>query len=1224
MVPSGRTTIAEVLVVADGPAIVTPCGGCRQKLAEFAGPEVAVILADPGGERARTTVGALLPGAFGPGHLAGTGADDAAEAAGPGARLPRPDEPRRRLRRRRDLRPLRPRPHPARPGGRRLRLAALRRPVPGAGSTASGIRIATVVNFPSGEEPRQLPSAEPERRSTRAPTRSTSSSPGAASPPATPTAVTELGAASAARSAAPPPSRPSSRPASSRTPPSSARPPTPPSPAAPTSSRPRPARSRSTPPPKPPKSCSGRSSTSGRDVGLKPAGGVRTTADAAIYLALCDRDHGRRLGHPRPLPHRRLGRARRPPRHPRRRRGARRRQGLLMLPQEIIAAQARRRHALRRRDPLHRRGPHLRRHHRGPGRRLRHGGLLPRHDIDERVALTLAMRDSGTVLDWDLPGPVVDKHSTGGVGDNVSLMLAPALAACGAFVPMISGRGLGHTGGTLDKLDAIPGYRTPARRRDLPPRGHATSAAPSSARPPTSPPPTAGSTRSATSPARSSRSTSSPPRSSSKKLAAGLDALVLDVKAGSGAFMATLHDARALAEALVEVANGAGCRTRALITDMNEPLASAAGNALEVANAARFLRGDAIDARALRRDGGARRRDPRRRRPRAGRHRGRRRPDARRLLHRRRRRALRPHGRGARRPARTSSTTSSATCAARPTIAECRRPRRASSPPSTPAPSASPWSRSAAAAAAPPTRSTTPSGSSSSLRLGASVEPDTPLARIHAADRAGLAARRGAHPPGLPHRRHRPRRRAAHPSDASPDAARLPPRPRLGRLRRRPRRRRLRRRGRQHPRPHRAGLREGRPSGARAAARPEPRPPRPRRRHPPRLRHRPPRLRRDPDRRLRRRHRGLPRQGHPLRPLGARRRPGALGLALSSPAPIRRSRPRSPARSSSARGLPGTLCNAHASGMPVLHAFGEEHIRTGKPILYTSADSVLQIAAHETHFGLDRLYDVCRIAAEIVHPLRVGRVIARPFVGETAASFARTPNRQDLAIPPPEPTILDRVAAAGGRTTPSARSATSSPTAASRRSPRARTTWRSSTPPSPPSTRPRGRPRLRQLRRLRHPLGPPARPRRLRPRARGLRRPRARAPRPPPPGRPPASSPPTTATTRPSRHRPHPRARPRPRHRPRHPRPLRRPHRLRRRRRDHRRPLAGSLPAATAGASCDPIFLPQIRSHPPRRRLVGAWLRSRCRREIVRSASADMTVGAPARPCPERSRCPST
>ncbi len=115
-------------------------------------------------------------------------------------------------------------------------------------------------------------------------------------------------------------------------------------------------------------------------------------------------------------------------------------------------------------------------------------------------------------------------------------------------------------------------------------------------------------------------------------------------------------------------------------------------------------------------------------------------------------------------------------------------------------------------------------------------------------------------------------------------------------------------------------------------------------------------------------------------------------------------------------GLPGTLCNAHSSGMPVLRAFGVEHIATGKPILYTSADSVLQIAAHEEHFGLDRLYGVCEIAAEIVHPMRVGRVIARPFVGETPESFRRTAHRRDLAIPPPEATLLDRVVAAGGRT----------------------------------------------------------------------------------------------------------------------------------------------------------------------------------------------------------------
>lgn len=114
-------------------------------------------------------------------------------------------------------------------------------------------------------------------------------------------------------------------------------------------------------------------------------------------------------------------------------------------------------------------------------------------------------------------------------------------------------------------------------------------------------------------------------------------------------------------------------------------------------------------------------------------------------------------------------------------------------------------------------------------------------------------------------------------------------------------------------------------------------------------------------------------------------------------------------------GLPGTLCNAHSSGMPVLRDFGMEHIATGKPILYTSADSVLQIAAHEAHFGLERLLEVCRIAAEIVHPLRVGRVIARPFLGEDKAGFTRTPNRRDLAIPPPEPTLLDRMEAAGRR-----------------------------------------------------------------------------------------------------------------------------------------------------------------------------------------------------------------
>jgi phosphopentomutase len=113
--------------------------------------------------------------------------------------------------------------------------------------------------------------------------------------------------------------------------------------------------------------------------------------------------------------------------------------------------------------------------------------------------------------------------------------------------------------------------------------------------------------------------------------------------------------------------------------------------------------------------------------------------------------------------------------------------------------------------------------------------------------------------------------------------------------------------------------------------------------------------------------------------------------------------------------VPGILGNSHASGTGVIEDFGEEHIRTGKPICYTSADSVVQIAAHETHFGLERLYDLCRTVRGLVDPLNVGRVIARPFVGETAATFERTPNRRDYAVPPPEPTVLDRLVARGSR-----------------------------------------------------------------------------------------------------------------------------------------------------------------------------------------------------------------
>jgi len=217
--------------------------------------------------------------------------------------------------------------------------------------------------------------------------------------------------------------------------------------------------------------------------------------------------------------------------------------------------------------------------------------------IDERVALTLGMRDSGDVLDWsDVDAPVLDKHSTGGVGDNVSLMLAPALAACGAAVPMISGRGLGHTGGTLDKFDSIPGYQTQpdntlfrkvVKEVGCAVIGQTGNLAPADKR--------FYGIRDVTATVESIDLITA--SILSKKLAAGLQGLVLDVKWGTGAFMAELDDARALAQSLVKVANGAGLKTTALLTDMNEPLASAAGNAVEVQNAVDFLKGTAIDNR---------------------------------------------------------------------------------------------------------------------------------------------------------------------------------------------------------------------------------------------------------------------------------------------------------------------------------------------------------------------------------------------------------------------------------------------------------------------------------------------------------------------------------------------------------------------------------------------------------------------------------------------------
>lgn len=208
----------------------------------------------------------------------------------------------------------------------------------------------------------------------------------------------------------------------------------------------------------------------------------------------------------------------------------------------------------------------------------------------EAVALTQAMTRSGTQLTWDLDGPVLDKHSTGGVGDTVSLMLAPLVAACGGYVPMISGRGLGHTGGTYDKFESIPGYRaTPslAELRRVVARvgcaviGQTAELAPADKR--------LYAIRDVTATVESIPLITA--SILSKKLAAGLDALVMDVKFGNGAFMTARPDARRLAESIVGVANGAGVRTSALLTDMDQPLASVAGNALEMAYAIDYLTG---------------------------------------------------------------------------------------------------------------------------------------------------------------------------------------------------------------------------------------------------------------------------------------------------------------------------------------------------------------------------------------------------------------------------------------------------------------------------------------------------------------------------------------------------------------------------------------------------------------------------------------------------------
>ena len=218
-------------------------------------------------------------------------------------------------------------------------------------------------------------------------------------------------------------------------------------------------------------------------------------------------------------------------------------------------------------------------------------------DLDELKSFTLAMQDSGDVLRWyELGGPVLDKHSTGGVGDFVSLVLGPVVAACGGFVPMISGRGLGHTGGTLDKLESIPGFSTSldidkfqqlVLANGISIVGQSERLAPADRR--------FYAVRDITA------TVDSVPlivtSILSKKLAEGLDALVMDIKLGSGAFMRDAGEARKLARAICRVATDSGLPCNALITDMNAPLAWSAGNALEVREAIEFLTGKPRHAR---------------------------------------------------------------------------------------------------------------------------------------------------------------------------------------------------------------------------------------------------------------------------------------------------------------------------------------------------------------------------------------------------------------------------------------------------------------------------------------------------------------------------------------------------------------------------------------------------------------------------------------------------
>jgi len=211
---------------------------------------------------------------------------------------------------------------------------------------------------------------------------------------------------------------------------------------------------------------------------------------------------------------------------------------------------------------------------------------------EEQQALTEAMLNSGNILDFsDIPKPKADKHSTGGVGDKTSLIIAPMVAACGVCVPMISGRGLGHTGGTLDKLESIPGYRVNLTasefRKTLEDVGYAMAGQTAEIAPADK---KMYALRDATSTVEAIPLIVA--SIISKKGAAGLGAMVIDVKVGNGAFMRDSDRATALAHALVSTGNSCGIKTRALLTDMNQPLGRAVGNSLEVLECIELLRGD--------------------------------------------------------------------------------------------------------------------------------------------------------------------------------------------------------------------------------------------------------------------------------------------------------------------------------------------------------------------------------------------------------------------------------------------------------------------------------------------------------------------------------------------------------------------------------------------------------------------------------------------------------